>query len=150
MTTEEKNKIADVLNEKPHRIRIGWLFFKARPVTLGQIYEMGALANDIKADDLEDTERKVRIVPVILQHYNDAKIMQRIFVVCLFRSRIKRFLFGWYVRRKLTVLKFQELLNYMALSFNANFFLTSIIFLKQTATMTEPSQTTRLGQQWEE
>lgn len=148
MKTEEKQHVADVLAEKPALIRVGLFLFKLRPLTLGQIYEMGAAANDINADDLEDSGdqvKRVRIMAALINHHKDAKAMERIFVICLFRKRWKRLLFGRYVAKRLTMDKFQQLVTYISTSFNANFFLTSIIFLRQATTMTEPSQTTALG-----
>lgn len=150
MKTKDKQSVADTLTEKAMWIRVGWLWFRARPLTLAQIFEMGAVANGIDAGDLNDTQRKIRVIASMVNHHKDAKLMIKIFIITLFRSRWARVLFGWYIRRKITVLKFQELLNYIAVSFNANFFLTSIIFLRQATVMTEPSPTTALGQQSEE
>ena len=138
-----------MLTEKPALIRIGRFPFLMRPLTLGQIYEMGAIASDINIDDLQDMEKRVRVMAALVAHHKDAERMQRIFVVCLFRSRWKRVLFGRYVKRRLTVALFQKMVAYITTSFNANFFLTSIIFLRQTAEMTDPSQTTAPGQPWE-
>ena len=150
MNTEDKQKVADVLSEKPMPIRVGLFVFKMRPLTLAQIYEMGAAANDINASDLEDPEKRVRVMAALINHHRDAKAMERIFIICLFRKRWKRWLFGRYIARRLTMDKFQQLLTYVTTSFNANFFLTSIIFLRQATTMTEPSQTTAPGQSWVE
>ena len=151
MTSEQKQIIADILTEKPLLIRVGIFTFRCKPLTLGQIYEMGAVANEIDSSDLTDNiDKKMRIMSAVVDHYKDAKLMQKIFLICLFRSRWKRRLWGWYIRKKQTVLIFQQLINYIALSFNANFFLTSIIFLRQTTVMTDPSQTTAHGQQSEE
>lgn len=151
MKDEEKKTIADTLNEVSTLIKVGALPLKIRPLTLGQIYEMGAVANDIDVTDITGSNAEsIRIMPAIIQHHKDARRMQEIFVICAFRSRIKRFLFGWYIRRKLRVVHFQELISYISTSFNANFFLTSIIFLRQTVIMTEPSPTTAPGQQSEE
>lgn len=150
MKTEDKQHVADVLTEKPGLIRVGMFLFKLRPLTLAQIYEMGAVANDINAADLEDTEKRVRIMAALINHHKDAKAMERIFIICLFRKRWKRFLFGRYISKRLTMDKFQQLLTYVSASFNANFFLTSIIFLRQATTMTEPTRTTAHGQSWVE
>ncbi len=149
MKTEEKQRVADTLIEKPMRIRVGWFVFKARPLTLGQIYEMGAAANGINADDLEDSEKRIRIMAALIRHHEDAKAMERVFIICLFRERWKRWLFGRYISRRLTMDRFQTLLTHITTSFNANFFLTSIIFLSQTRTMTEPTPTTAHGPSWE-
>lgn len=122
---------------------------KIRPLTLSQIYDMGAAANDVNGDDLQ-TEDKVNIIAVLMKHAKDAKAMQDVFLVCAFRKRWKRWLFGRYLRNHLTVEHFNILLTIIATTFNANFFLTSIIFLSQTKIMTEPSPTTPHGQSSEE
>lgn len=110
---------------------------------------MGAAANDIDGSDLQSDD-KVNLIAVLLKHAKDAKAMQNVFLVCAYRKRWKRWLFGWYIKSRLTVEHFNRLLSMIATTFNANFFLTSIIFLSQTKIMTEPSQTTPLGQSSEE
>ena len=149
MKTEDKRSTADVLTEKPIWIKVGKLRFKARPLTLAQIYEMGAIANDINADGLQEKTR-IQVLAELIAHHNDAKIMGEVFIVCLFRSRFCRTLFRPYIKHRLTITVFQQLMTYIAKSFNANFFLTSIIFLRQTTTMTEPKQMTAHGQLSEE
>lgn len=150
MKTEDKQRVSDVLTEKAARIRVGLFVFKARPLTLGQIYEMGAAANGINASDLEDSTQRIRIMAALIRHHEDAKAMERVFIICLFRKRWKRWLFGRYIAKRLTMEKFQLLLTHITTSFNANFFLTSIIFLSQTKAMTEPTPTTAPGQSWVE
>ena len=147
MKSEEKREVANTLSEKGIWIRIGFLPFRLRPITLAQIYEMGAIANDINADGLEE-KKKIKILAETIAHYNDARIMSKVFVICLFRSLLMRFLFGWYIRHNLTMREYEKLITFESTSFNINFFLTSIIFLKKTTTMTNP--TTAHGQQWVE
>ena len=149
MKSEEKREVANTLSEKGIWIRIGFLPFRLRPITLAQIYEMGAIANDINADGLEE-KKKIKILAETIAHYNDARIMSKVFVICLFRSLLMRFLFGWYIRHNLTMREYEKLITFESTSFNINFFLTSIIFLKKTTTMTNPNQTTVHGQQWVE
>ena len=149
METKDKEKVSQALSETPISIKIGKTSFKARPLTLSQIYEMGAIANEINAEGLEE-KKEVRIIAELIEHYKDAKIMQEVFIVCLFRSRWKRRMFGWYVRRKLTIRIFQQLMTYISQTFDASFFLTSLIFLRQTKMMTEPNPTTARGLSSEE
>lgn len=149
MKSEEKREVANTLSEKGIWIRIGFLPFRLRPITLAQIYEMGAIANDINADGLEE-KKKIKILAETIAHYNDARIMSKVFVICLFRSLLMRFLFGWYIRHNLTMREYEKLITFESTSFNINFFLTSIIFLKKTTTMTNPNPTTVHGQQWVE
>ena len=149
MKSEEKREVANTLSEKGIWVRVGFLPFRLRPITLAQIYEMGAIANDINADGLEE-KKKIKILAETIAHYNDARIMSKVFVICRFRSVIMRFLFGWYIRHNLTMREYEKLITFESTSFNINFFLTSIIFLKKTTTMTNPNPTTAHGQQWVE
>lgn len=149
MKTEDKKEVASVLSEKGTWIWVGHLPFRLRPITLAQIYEMGAVANDINDEGLEE-KKKVKILAEAIAHYKDAKIMSKVFIVCLFRSSLLRWLFGWYIRQNLTLKEFEKLIMFESTSFNINFFLTSIIFLKKTTTMTNPTPTTAHGQQWVE
>lgn len=110
---------------------------------------MGVAANDINADDLQHMG-KVNIIAVLIKHAKDAMALQDVFLVCAYRKKWKRWLFGRYLRNRLTVEHFNKLLTQIATTFNANFFLTSIIFLSHTKIMTEPSQTTAHGLSSEE
>ena len=145
MRTADKATTADILLEKPMKVRVGWKTFTLRPITLGQIWEMGVFANDIKEPDWADGT-KVNIIQELFKHSNDAKLMCEIFIVCAFRKKIWRKVWGRYIRKRLTVLHFNELIKFISNSFNANFFLTSITFLSQTKKMTEATTTAR-GQQ---
>ena len=149
MKGEEKRGVANTLSEEGIWVRVGFLPFRLRPITLAQIYEMGAIANDINADGLEE-KKKIKILAETIAHYNDARIMSKVFVICLFRSLLMRFLVGWYIRHNLTMREYEKLITFESTSFNINFFLTSIIFLKKTTTMTNPNPTTAHGQQWVE
>ena len=149
MKSEEKREVANTLSEKGIWVRVGFLPFRLRPITLAQIYEMGAIANDINADGLEE-KKKIKILAETIAHYNDARIMSKVFIICLFRSLLMRFLFGWYIRYNLTMREYEKLITFESTSFNINFFLTSIIFLRKTTTMTNPNPTTAHGQQWVE
>lgn len=138
MEKSDKKRISDTLNERCEIIRVGILRIKVRPLTLGQIYEIGAAACDINAKDLQYKD-KVRVVAEMIAHYNDAKAMQEIFLICAYRNRWLRKLFRRYILHRLTVKKFQDLISIISKSFDANFFLTSIIFLSQTKQVTEPN-----------
>ena len=148
MKTKDKKIISDILSEKPVWIRVGFIPFRVKPVTLSQIYEMGAIANDINSDGIEDKD-KFYVLAETLSHYNDARLMTEIFKVCIFRSSIMRWIFGKYIKHNLTLMHFQQLMMYLMKSLNINFFLTSIISLRRTSLMTEPSLTTAHGQQSE-
>ena len=153
MTSEDKQKVAETLNEKATPIKIGIFRFRVKQPTLSQIYEMGAKAVAINDADLQEKlagEQKVNVIAEAITHYADARIMQQVFMILLFRRPFWRKVWRRYVLHRLTVAKFNELVGIVGRSFNINFFLTSIIFLKQTTPITEPRQTTPPGQQSEE
>jgi len=142
MTTEEKKKVAETLGEKSAFIRVGWLPIRIRPLTLHQIFEMGALANDIDMKGLESL-KQFNILQQMMEHSNDAEIITKIAVVCLFRKRWKRWLFGRYVRKRIQLEHWAKITSFIATTFDGNFFLTSIIFLSRAKTLTEPQTTVR-------
>lgn len=153
MRREEKQQVADTLTEKPTRIRVGLFTFRVKQPTLGQLYEMGAAANDIEDNDLQQkfkTNQRVNVIAEAIAHYKDARIMQQVFIILVFRNHFWRWFWRRYIFHRLTVDIFNQLVNHIGRSVNINFFLTSIIFLKQATKITEPNQTTAHGQQLEE
>lgn len=137
METKDKKKITQVLKEEPVVVRVGVLRCRIKPLTLCQIYEVGTLANDIKPLELKEGN-KINVIQQMLEHGNDAKILTDIFIVCAFRKKIMRKIFSGYIRKRLKIEHVNELIKYLSISFNINFFLTSITFLKQIKKMTEP------------
>ena len=149
MESEKKQQVADTLSESTARIKVGIFTFRVKQPTLAQIYDMGAKAINIQDEDLKqklDSQVRVNVIAEAITHYKDARIMQQVFLILLFRSKKWRWLWKRYVFHRLTVDKFNELVAIVGRSFNINFFLTSIIFLKQTTTITEPKPTTAPGQ----
>lgn len=110
---------------------------------------MGEAASEINGDDLKQVE-KINMIAALINHAKDARALQDVFLVCAFRKKWKRWLFGRYIRNRLNIEHINQLITIIATTFNINFFLTSIIFLTQTKIMTEPSQMTALGQSSEE
>ena len=109
---------------------------------------MSVYANDIKKPSWGEGD-KINIFKALAEHGNDARLMNEIFIKCAFRKTWKRWLWGRYIRKNLDIIAFNELVKFVSRSFNANFFLTSITFLTQVLTITEPL-TTPPGQQSEE
>ena len=145
METADKERVHSTLTEKPVKIKVGKLTFKLRPLTLAQIYEIGAIGNELSNDDLGSKD-KVKVLAEVIAHYKDAKVMQDMFIAALLPGKIKRFLFKRYVLKRLTVTVFNEFVAYVSRSLDVNFFLTSIIILRKTVEITNPSETTALGQ----
>lgn len=149
METTDKKKTADALTERSVWVRIGFLPIKIRPLTLGQIYEMGVFVNDIDTGDI-DLKDKVNTIAAMLAKYKNVPLMQEVFLITAYRRRWKRWIFRRYILKRLTLKHFEKAMEVITNPFTANFFLTSIIFLHQTKPMTEPKPTTPRGQQWEE
>lgn len=148
MKTSDKEKVAKTLAEASVKIKVGKFRFRVKPLTLMQIYEMGVFGNAIK----EPTWKKgdnVNIIPILFRHSETARLMSEIFILCAFRKKWARKIWGRYIRKHLDIMAFNELVKFISGSFNANFFLTSIIFLTKIKIMTEP-KTTPLGQQSEQ
>jgi hypothetical protein len=148
MTTEDKKKVARTLREATIKIKVGKFSFRVKPLTLMQIYEMGIFANDMQDASWKEGD-KINIIQKLFERNKDAMLMCEIFIVCAFRKKWARKLWGRYIRKHLDIIAFNELIKFISSSFNANFFLTSITFLTQTKIMTEPT-TTLHGQQSEE
>lgn len=149
MKTEEKKRTEEVLTEKSTWLRICFLFFRLRPLTLAQIYQMGKHCNEIDCEGVS-LHKRINIVATMFAKYENIPFMQDVFLVCLFRTRFMRFLFKHYLIHRLTMAHFKKMVDYITKSYDANFFLTSIIFLKQMNMISEPNPTTALGQSSEE
>lgn len=149
MKTTDKKKTADVLTERSVWVRVGLLPIMIRPLTLGQIYEIGASVNDLDASGL-DIKARINQVAEMFARYQNVPMMQETFLMCAYRRRWKRKLFRRYILKRLCIKHFEKAMEVITNAYTANFFLTSIIFLSQTKPMTEPKQTTPHGQQSEE
>lgn len=136
MNTQEK--VAETISEKPRFIRFGIIPFMVRPATLTQIWEVGALVQDMNYTEMHG---RVNTLQVLLESHNDVRLCSQLVIILVFRSKLMRILLGWYVRHHLNVSRFKEVVNFMAVSFNATFFLTTFIFLKGTRQITTPTNT---------
>lgn len=146
MKATDKKKTADALTERSTWMRIGWLPIRLRPLTLGQIYEMGEFVENLQAEGLDlNNDKRFNLVAEMLTRYESAQLMQEAFMITAYRRRWARKLFRKYILKRLTIRKFQPVLGVITDSYAANFFLTSIIFLHQTKPITEPKPTTLLG-----
>ena len=131
-------KTSDVLTEKPITIRFGLLFFVIRPMTMAQIYEIGAIVE--KAEGVELNGDFNPIVKM-LEAYENVKVCSEVVVAMMFRNRIYRKLFGWYVKKHLTMNRYRKIIEFGAVTFQAAFFLTSFTFLKGTKEVASPTNT---------
>lgn len=131
-------KTSDVLTEKPIIVRFGLLFFVIRPMTMAQIYEIGAIVEKTEGIDLEGDFNPI---VKMLQSYKDIEVCSKVIVVMAFRSSWMRKLFGWYIKHHLTMERYQKIIEYGAITFHAAFFLTSFSFLKGTKEVTKTTNT---------
>lgn len=148
MKTSDKEKVAKTLAEASVKIKVGKFRFRVKPLTFMQIYEMGVFGSSIKEPTWKEGDN-VNIIPILFRHSETARLISEIFIVCAFRKKWARKLWGRYIRKHLDIMAFNELIMFIKGSFNTNFFLTSIIFLTQTKIMTE-TKTTPRGQQSEQ
>ena len=143
-------KTSDVLTEKPIVLRFGLLFFVVRPMTMAQIYEIGAIVEKTEGIDLNG---EFNPIVKMLESYKDIETCSEVAVTMIFRSRWMRKLFGWYIKHHLTMSRYQKIVEFGAITFRAAFFLTSFSFLKGTKEMTKMTNTakaTALGDSLEE
>lgn len=131
-------KTSDVITEKPLIIRFGLLFFILRPMTMAQMYEIGALVE--KTEEME-LEGEFNPIVKMLQSYKEIAICSKVATLMLFRSLWMRKIFGWYVRHLMTMDKYQKIVEYSAITFRAAFFLTSFSFLKGIKETTKTTNT---------
>ncbi len=142
MKTSDKEKVAKTLAEASVKIKVGMFYFRVKPLTFMQIYEMGVFGNAIKKPTWKKDD-KLNIIPFLFEHSETAHLMSEIFIVCAFRKKWARKVWGRYIRKHLDIMAFNELVKFIGGSFNTNFFLTSITFLTQMKIMTEPKTTPR-------
>lgn len=131
-------KTSDVLTEKPIIVRFGLLFFVIRPMTMAQIYEIGAVVEKTEGIDLNGDFNPI---VKMLQSYKDIEKCSEVATIMIFRSLWMRKAFGWYVKHHMTMARYQKIIEYGAITFRAAFFLTSFSFLKGTKEVTKMTNT---------
>lgn len=131
-------KTSDVITEKPIIVRFGLLCFVVKPMTMAQIYEIGAVVEKTEGIDLNGDFNPV---VKMLSSYKDVKTCSEVATIMVFRSRWTRKLFGWYIKHHMTMARYQKIIEYGAVTFRAAFFLTSFSFLKGTKEITKTTNT---------
>lgn len=137
MNNNEEKNTAGVITEKSIFVFFGMIPFLVRPMTLAQIWQIGEKIGDI---DEIDIEGEFNPYQKVFSMFKDVKSANEITPIIVFRSRLMRRIFGRFIRKRMTMKKYNELLQYASLSFDASFFLQSITFLKgcsQTTTNTK-------------
>lgn len=141
---------SDTLSEKPRLIRFGFLFFTMKPLTLAQIWEIGSV---LETQEIKPINGDVNVMAEMLERVENIKAAQEIAVIMLFRSRWKRKLFGWFVKSRLTMGRYQQMMEYYLMTLRAAFFLiclTSLKGIKEVTKKTNTAEATALGDSSEE
>lgn len=136
---------SDTLSEKPRLIRFGFLFFMMKPLTLAQIWEVGSV---LEGQEIKPVNGDVNVMAEMLERVDNIKAAQEIALIMLFRSRLKRTLFGWFVRSRLTMGRYQKMMEYYLMTLRAAFFLiclTSLKGIKEVTKKTNTAEATALG-----
>jgi hypothetical protein len=132
--------IANTISERGVFVRVGKIPFYVRPLTLAQIYRIGAIIENLQCLTIKEDE-EIHPVVEIFNKYKDMKLCQRFICEMMFRRTLTRKLFSWYVRRNLTMRKYEEILKISSASLNSAFFLSSLTFLKGVNEVTKPTLT---------
>ena len=137
-TEQKKQRTSDVISEKPRLIRFGFLFFLMRPLTLSQIWETGRVLEKMNLKDVIDRDN---MVALILGQPDNVKLSAEVITHMMFRSLPMRKLFGWYVKKNLTMKLYRKALEYYLVSLHPAFFLISFTSLKGVKEVTKLTNT---------
>ena len=143
-----QKRVADTIGERPTIIRFSLLPFFVYPITYNQIWDIGEITKDLP-EITQDKVKGLLDVSATLLFHGESKKMAEIAVLTMFRSSWMRWLFGGYIKKRLTVRRYKKLQDYMAKTMDATFFLHTIIFLKGLNEITRTTNTpevTPLGQ----
>lgn len=126
---ERQTKTADTLMERGYFMRVGLLPIYVKPLTLGQVIEIGELSSYLEEYDMD--EEPSNMAKFAFRHSMDVETLQEIALVAVFRSKFKRKIFGWYIRKRLNTRILKDCLKAVFNTFDYAFFFSSTIFLKE-------------------
>lgn len=124
---EKDLSATDTLNERGKWIRIGWLVMYARPLVLSQVIEIGEMASYMQEYDTD--EEKQNIADFTFRNSYDVETLQEVAIIALFRSKMMRKMFGWYVRKRMNTKTLKKCFSIIYDTFDYAFFFKSSIFL---------------------
>lgn len=127
MKTVEQ-KVAEAIKERGIWVKIGWIPFYIRPITYGQIVDLSAEVSTMQEAAIPEHEYDV--FNHMLKIGGNGEQIARIAVIALFRSSFMRLLMRRYVRKHLTVAEYKRISEFVTLSMDPAFFLSTTIFLK--------------------
>lgn len=136
-----QERTVEAFAERPIIVFFGCIPFIVRPITLTQIWEIGNVVKDMAQIEREKIEKIMSDVAAVLSYSNEGVNIGNIIVLFMFRSSWMRWLFGSYVKKRLTVKRHKKIQNFMARTMDPAFFLSTIIFLRGIAELTKPTNT---------
>lgn len=136
-----QGRTVEAFAERPIIVFVGCIPFIVRPITLTQIWEIGNIVKDMIPIEKEKVENIMSDVAAVLSYSNEGENIANIIVLFMFRSSWMRWLFGGYVKKRLTVKKHKKIQNFMARTMDPAFFLSTIIFLRGITELTKPTNT---------
>lgn len=136
-----QGRTVEAFAERPIIVFFGCIPFLVRPITLTQIWEIGNIVKDMTPIEKEKVENIISDVAAVLSYSNEGASIADIVVLFMFRSTWGRWLFGNFVKKRLTVKKHKKIQNFMARSMDPAFFLSTIIFLRGITELTKPTNT---------
>ena len=139
MAKTVEQRVAEAIKESGIWVRIGWIPFYIRPITYGQIVDLSAEVSTMQ--EAAVPEHEYDIFNHMLKIGGNGEQITRIAVIALFRSALMRFFMRPYVRKYLTVAAYKKISEFMTLSIDPAFFLSTTIFLKGLD-QTKPTTTT--------
>lgn len=127
-------KTIDTITEKGRFFLIGLLPLHVRPLTLSQVIEIGEITSYMnEAGDVKDGKDIFKFA------YNspiDVECLQEIALVAIFRNKIKRKMFGWYVRKRMNTRTLKKCMSMVFESFDYAFFFNASVFLRGVTKIT--------------
>ena len=148
---EKVEKTTNVITEKPIWVHVGFFWFLLRPLTMAQIWELGSYLSNVEGIEIRNKNNTV--IAETLAHHKAMESLAGMMKILLFRGKVKRWLFGRYIKNHITMAEYKKIMEFSFISMQASFFLTSFTFLGGIRTITSPTSTndpTALGDSLEE
>lgn len=128
MKLNTATQTTDTISERGKFFMIGLLPVYAKPLTLSQVIEIGELASNMS--ELDSEEEMNNLFRHVFTNTVETECMQEVALIALFRSRILRKAFGWYIRRKLNTKTLKKCWSVIHDTFDYAFFFDATVSLR--------------------
>ena len=128
MKLNTATQTTDTISERGKFFMIGLLPVYAKPLTLSQVIEIGELASNMS--ELDSEEEMNNLFRHVFTNTVETECMQEVALIALFRSRILRKIFGWYIRRKLNTKTLKKCWIVIHDTFDYAFFFDTTVSLR--------------------